>query len=335
VPKPAFERRLEALHALRSAPDSPATSARLREALNDRNNYLVGRAAELVAELKLDELIPELLAAFDRFFVDPVASDPHCLAKNAIANALRDLGHHGAPAFLRGIAHVQLEPTWGGRADTAAPLRATCALALADCILDDLEILTHLTDALADPDKLVRMNAAIAVEQLGRPEGALLLRLKLLTGDAEPDVLGQCCASLLSLAPQGALSFISRFLKSPDESVQFEAASALAQARDPEAIAILKEFWLESHLPLDLRQALLINLGASPIPESAEFLLSLVEHEPINVAASAITALANSRFRSDVYPRLSASVAGRDSSQLKSLFEQQFGHPQSAEPGQR
>ena len=179
LPKPAFERRLEALQALRSAGDSASAREPLRQALNDRNNYLVSRAAEIVAELKLEELMPELLGAFDRFFVDPGASDPHCLAKNAIAKALRDLGHHGAPAYLRGIVHVQLEPTWGGRADTAATLRATCALALTDCVLDHLEILTYLTDALADSEKLVRINAAIAIEQLGRPEGALLVAIGL------------------------------------------------------------------------------------------------------------------------------------------------------------
>jgi HEAT repeat protein len=325
LPKQAFERRLEALQVLRSAGDPASAREPLRRALNDKNNYLVSRAAEIVAELKLEELILALLGAFDRFFVDPATSDPHCLAKNAIAQALRALGHHGAPAYLRGIVHVQPEPAWGGRADTAAALRATCALALTDCILDGLEILTYLTDALADPDKLVRINAAIAIEQLGRPEGALLLRLKVFMGDTDSEVLGQCFASLLSLAPEGTLSFISRFLKSPDEPVQFEAASALAQARDPHAIAILKEFWQESHLPLDLRQALLINLGASPIPESAEFLLSIVVHEPTNLAASAIAALATSRFHADIQPRLSVAVDARDSSQLNSLFEQQFG----------
>ncbi len=206
------------------------------------------------------------------------------------------------PAFERRLEALQALRSARDSASTCAPLR----------------------EALNDPDKLVRVNAAMAIEQLGRPEGALLLRLKLLTGDAEPEVLGQCFASLLSLAPEGTLSFISRFLKSPRESVQFEAASALAQARDPHAIAILKAFWPESQLPLDLRQALLINLGASPIPESAEFLLALVEDEPINLAASALTALTTSRFRADIQPRLSAAVAARDSSQLKSLFEQQF-----------
>src|SRR5437660_1777534 len=212
--KQAFNARLDALEALRTHPDAEAARDQLRKALKDRNNYLVARAAEISAALHRDDLIPDLLAAYDRFFVDPVKSDPHCLAKSALATALRQLGHHGAPAYLRGISHVQLEPAWGGRADTAATLRGTCALALTDCPLDDLEILTYLADVLGDPDRTARIDAAMAIEQLNRPEGALLLRLKVLVGDSDPEVLGQCFTSMLSLAPIGVVAFISRFLKS-------------------------------------------------------------------------------------------------------------------------
>ena len=125
----ALDKKVACLHALRSAGDRAAAHEPLRRALNDRNNYIVGRAAAIIGELRLEELIPDLLVAFDRFFEEPVKADPQCLAKNAIAQALKDLGHHAAAAYVRGIVHVQLEPTWGGRADSAAALRGTCALA--------------------------------------------------------------------------------------------------------------------------------------------------------------------------------------------------------------
>jgi hypothetical protein len=111
--RPLFERRIEALEALRSATDSAVALEQLRKGLNYRNNYLVSRAAALAADLRLRELIPDLLAAFDRFFVDPVRLDPQCLAKGAMVKALKDLGHRGAQAYLRGIVHIQLEPAWG------------------------------------------------------------------------------------------------------------------------------------------------------------------------------------------------------------------------------
>ena len=316
----AYRQKLSALDALRTAPELNARE-QLRKALKDRNNYVVARAANVCADLHLDDLIQDLLVAFERFFVEPVKSDPQCLAKNALAAALRSLGHHGADAYLRGIGYVQLEPAWGGRADTAALLRGTCALALSECPIDDLEILTYLVDALADADRGVRVDAARAVEQVNRPEGALLLRLKLLIGDADPTVTGQCMESMLNLAPESAVSFISRFLSSNNPDVQLEAASALAQCRDARAIAILGEFWQNPLLAADLRQALLMSLGASPQPESADFLLEVVRREPIALATSALKALANSRFRSDARERATRVLAERDSRELFALAD--------------
>ena len=323
--KAAFEARLS---TLRSNPHD----AELRKALRDRNSYLVARTAEIISDLHRDELIPDLLGAFDRLFIDAARSDPQCLAKTAIANALRSLGHHGAPAFVRGIHHVQLEPAWGGRADTAAGLRGACALALTDCMLDggDLEILTYLADALADPDKTVRIDAAMAIEQLNRPEGAVLLRLKALIGDADPDVMGQCFSSMLSLAPHGVVAFISRFLKSSSEDIQLEAASALAQCRDPEAVAVLRDFWQEPLLPSDVRQALLINLGASPLREAADFLLEIVANDAIALAVTALSALGTSRFHHELRSRLAETVTTRDSTQLRVAFAEKFDQPGSS-----
>ncbi len=207
--KQAFEKKIEALEALRSASDPAAVPGELRKALRDRNNYLVSKAAELASDLKQDDLIPELITAFDRFMTDPVKSDPQCWAKNAIAKALKNLGHRDAPVFLRGIAHVQPEPVWGGQADSAGTLRGTCALALVDCRLDELEILTHLTDRLADKEMPVRVDAALAIAQFARPEGVLPLRLKAWLGDDEPEVIGQCFTSLMALDSRAALGLIA------------------------------------------------------------------------------------------------------------------------------
>jgi len=329
--KRTFDRKIEELEALRSAADLASTREQLGKALRDRNNYLVAKGASIAAELNLEDLIPDLLAAYERFFVDPAKTDPQCLAKNGLAKALKALGHRDAQAYLRGIVHVQLEPAWGGRADTAADLRGTCALALTDCRLDDIEILTYLADGLADPETVVRINSASAIQQLNRPEGAVPLRLKLLIGDSEPDVVGQCFASLLSLAPPGTVAFIRRFLQSADASIQLEAASALAQSRDPDAIDAIKEFWEQPLLSLELRRLVLINLGASPVAAAAEFLLAVIAGESAELAATAIAALATSRFQAEVHARVVALVEGGDNAELKRVFRQKWGD-QSSRP---
>jgi HEAT repeat protein len=324
MPNQAFKQKLAELDSLRSASGSDSATDALRKGLRDRNNYVVARAASVCADLRLDALIPDLLAAFDRFFLDPAKSDPRCSAKHAIASALRSLGHHGAEVYQRGIVHVQLEPAWGGRADTAAGLRGTCALALSECPIDDLEILTYLADALADAEHVVRADAARAIEQLNRPEGALLLRMRLLIGDAESSVMAQCFGSMLNLAPESGVSFVRRFLDSPGEDVRIEAASALAQARDAHAIAILREFWQGPIVSRDVRQAILINLGASPLAEALDFLLAVVETEPVALAAIAVEAVANSRFRGEARERLEVILDSRDSQELHTIFSRHF-----------
>ncbi len=130
--KKNFEIQLAAVEALRQLPTEDCT-APLRTALRQRNNYIVAKAADLVAQRRIEELLPDLLAAFDRFFEDAVKSDPQCWAKNSLSRALAALELQEPAPFLRGMRHVQMEPVWGKSSDTAGGLRGICALALVQC----------------------------------------------------------------------------------------------------------------------------------------------------------------------------------------------------------
>jgi len=323
VAKQAFETKLAELEALRRAPDPAAVRDALGKALKDRNNYLVSKAAAIAGDLRIEELMDDLIAAFDRFLVDPVKSDPQCWAKSAIAKALKDLGCRQAGVFLRGIDHVQLERVYGGTADSAAALRGACTLALVDCQIDEHEILTHFADRLADKEKPVRLDAALAIAQLGREEGALLLRMKLLMGDEEPEVLGQGFSSLLSLTPASALPFTEKFLAHDEEDVRAEAAAALAASREAEAIEILKRFW-KGRVPAQTRRAILIALGASPLKQAAEFLLSVLSEDSKELAASALESLASSRFRAELRDQAKAAVEATEDAGLIREFGRRF-----------
>ena len=151
--KRAFDEQLAALDGLKLLPPEECV-APLRKALQHRNNFVVSKAADLARTLGLPQLIPDLLTAFNRFFDDPVKNDPQCWAKNAISRALADLEHQEAASYLRGLHFIQHEPVWGGSSDTAATLRATCALALVQCrSLTEAELLRHFVDLLADKEK--------------------------------------------------------------------------------------------------------------------------------------------------------------------------------------
>src|SRR5580658_5834311 len=130
--KRKFDEQIAALDALRQQPEDSRTQP-LRKALKGKNNFIAAKAADLIREFNLPELIPDLLTAFDHFLEDPEKTDPQCWAKNAISRALATLEHQDAEVFLRGMRHIQMEPVWGGRSDTAGTLRATCALALVQC----------------------------------------------------------------------------------------------------------------------------------------------------------------------------------------------------------
>jgi HEAT repeat protein len=150
-------------------------------------------------------------------------------------------------------------------------------------------MLTHLAEALADPEKAVRVDAAVALSRAGIPEAAPLLRFKALSGDPEAEVIGQCLHSILQMAPKDAVPFAARFLTHhhPDD-IRAEAASALAQSHEPSAIEALKQM-SRAILSPELRQALLTFLAASPQREASEFLLSLGTKE-------AMEALKSSRY---------------------------------------
>ena len=142
-----FDREVAELEALKDAILDPEAVQKLRKALNHRNNFVVSKAAKLIEANELSALLPEVLAAYDRFFVDAEKTDPQCWAKNALVKALVKLEHRDKEAYLRGLRHHQMEGTWGGTSDTAGTLRGACAHALVDCPgISDQELLSTLLE---------------------------------------------------------------------------------------------------------------------------------------------------------------------------------------------
>jgi HEAT repeat protein len=318
VGKQAFDKKLEEIEALRSDPGG------LRKALKDRNNFLVSKAAAIAGQQGLKALIPDLAGAFDRFMTNPVKSDPKCWGKTAIAKALKDLEHDDAVLFMRGLKHIQMEPSYIRPEDSAITLRGTCAMALVACPLPRVEILTCLIDALgADPEKAVRMDAARAIAQIAGPDSILLLRLKALAGDKEPGVTGQCFVSLLEIFPSEQLPFVAGFLNAADADVRLEAAAALGECHEPDATRLLIENYQTNPDP-EMKRAILLSLSASRQTAAAEFLLSVITEGRQEHAAIAIQSLAAGRFRDEYRDRVHTALAARDNPKLLASFEKEF-----------
>jgi HEAT repeat protein len=314
--KRSFEEQLAALDALRQQAPEDCVEP-LRKALAHRNNFVVGKAAGLVREFQLEQLIPELLTAFDRFMLcsgkdDPVKSDPQCWAKNALSRSLAAFEYQDAAVFLRGMKHIQLELVWGGTSDTAGTLRATCALALVQCrSLLDADLLTHLVELLADKDKSVRVEIVRAIEQVGSPSAALLLRLRALLGSGvnpeEPEVLGACYSGILRLEGISAIPWVSRFLATADDSAA-EAALAIAGTHSAQGFKVLRERLAKESDPW-FCSVLLSAIALTRQDEAIEFLLDTVRTESLQ-AEAATEAILRAMPSDKITKRLEDLVAG-------------------------
>ena len=306
----ALEERLAALSELRSDPTSSTAIEKLRKALASKVSHLVAKAAQIVGESEIDQLIPELVDAFDRFMTHPTKSDKGCGAKAAIAHALYQVGYDREGVYLRGIHHVQMEPVYGGSVDTAAVLRGSSALGLVR--MNYPQVIIELAHLLADDQATARVAATRAIAYAQRAEeGVPLLRFKILGGDEDSQVLCECFEALLKLAPSSSLPFVAKYLDHRDPEMSEAAVMALGQSRLKDAFDILKRWWQESSDPV-LRRTALTAIAMLRHEAAIEFLLSLVAGDSESVAGDALTALAMYRHDEGLRRRVEQTADRRD-----------------------
>lgn len=326
-PSRGFDKELAELEALGvalrtdGAPSSDQVE-KLRSALAHRNNFLVAKAAKLIAEAELTALVPEVLAAFDRFFIDAAKSDPKCWAKDALSKALVKLEHRSKDAYLCGVRHHQMEASWGPPVDSAATLRATCAHALVDCPgISDAELLTVLLEPLTDADKTVRIEAARAIAEVGGVSAALILRLRALLGKLEPEVevTGAVFSALLSLEGENAIALVAGFLMDGD-NLAAEAAFALADLRTSQALAALIDR-LRTGADVWFTSVLLSAIALTRLPQAFDYLIALIAQDAPQ-APAAIEAIGRSSPNAELVARVELAVHQADSSRLQKAMRE-------------
>jgi HEAT repeat protein len=332
-PQRSFDAELAALESLKDAPLDAAAIERLRKALTHRNNFVVSKAARLVAENEIHALLPDVLAAYDRFFADAEKADPQCWAKNELVHALVNLDHREKEAYLRGLRHHQMEGTWGGVTDTAGALRAACAHALVTCPgLPDHELLCILLELFADKDKSVRIEAARAIGNAGGPGAALIFRLRILLARDEPEaeVIGACFSALLSLEGARAIEFVARHLEGGDD-LAGEAAFALSETHAPEALAaLIARRGAGARAGLDdwFGSVLLSAIALCRLPEAVEYLVGIIARDE-REAAAAIEAIARTAPNDEMRARVEQAVRKAENPRLEAALRRHFGSERS------
>jgi HEAT repeat protein len=319
----AFDEQMEALEALSGRPLDPEGAALVRKSLSNRNNFLVAKAARLAEDNNLAVLVPDLIAAFHRFFVNAEKSDPQCWAKNALSRALQKLECRDKDLFLRGLHHHQMEPVWGGRSDTAGTLRGNCAHALVACEgIDNGELLLLLIDLLADSDKSVRAEAIRAIAQIG-DLAIPVLRLRALIPGEDPEVLSACFRALLDLDRAAGIPFVARFLDAADDTAA-EAAFSIAETHAAQALDALLDLHRNPvRRPADpwFTGVLLSAIALTRLSSATDYLIGLIERED-REAPIAIEALAKLSPNAELAGRLAKAVQDVGSPRLSKTLRE-------------
>jgi HEAT repeat protein len=302
------EAKLDALNAL-DLDDRRLLNESIGKALQDKNYRVVGKAASIAADRQLHERIADLLAAYPRFLQDPVKRDPNCIAKKAIARALVALECRDTQFYLEGICYVQMEPVWGGTADTAADVRGSCAMGLVSSGYP--RAVPELAVLLADTDVRAR-EAAVRAISCGFPrEAEALLRFKVLIGDEHPEVLSECFTALLAIAPEECMALVASNLSHPNDAVRDFAALALGESRHPLALQYLRDRWDGVLVSAEMRAVLIRAAAVHRTDAAFDWLLSIIEEGPKKQAEVAVDALSVYERNTKLAERVKAALAKR------------------------
>jgi HEAT repeat protein len=316
----SVDEKLAAIRRLRDLEESPELMDALRPALRDRSNLIVAAAATIAGERKHISLSNDLETAFARFMVDPERTDKLCRAKVAIIQGLNNLEHDQPELFLAGASHVQWEPVWGGREDTAAPLRAASLIGLAR--IGYRGLLSLLVDSLVDSCKEVRIAAVQVLGEQASESANLLLRLKARTGDSEPDVVSECLLALLQTSPEENLSIAAQVLASADGAMTEAAILALGRSRLTGAFNLLQSYWQKHRVTAN--ETIYLAIAMLRLPIANEFLLELVANKLEGIALLALSALMIYRHDPSLRQQIAAALDRSGNHNLRIKFEQQL-----------
>jgi HEAT repeat protein len=317
----SFEEKLARLKELEDCPNPGDAVPEIRQALSSASSAVAARAARAAAKLELCDLTPELIAVFDRCLQYPVVADPGCRAKIAVIEALSALDYSEPEVFLRGIRHVQMEPSYGPPVDTADHLRAACAFGLYR--LGYPELLYEMVSLLMDREPVARRAAIKVLTELGQESSALLLRSKILQGDKEPEILGDCFNGLMAIAPARSLEFVGRFLLAEDPAIAEEAALAIGNSRLRQAFMLLGDFRDRSVRP-GFKRMLLLPLALTRCEEAFTLLLGVVQDEHPETAAAAVRALSIYSDNPERRERIQEAVWARNEPAVSAAYQKEI-----------
>ncbi len=287
---------------------TPEGQKQMAKALAAKSNRVVAKAARIAGEAQWTELTDDLAAAFDRLLHRGSEIDKGCAGMIAIARALFNMDYDGEKLYLNGMRHVQMEPGWGGPSDTAAELRAICAMGLANTRFPGK--LRAFVELLVDREWQARAGAVRALAAAGSDAALLLLRFKALSGDREPEVLADCFTGLLGAEGGEAVPFVASFADSRDKEIREAAILALGASRRADAIEWLQHRFGEI-ATAETRRCILLSLATSRTETAVEFLCGLIRDGSATVSEFSVAAIEINRGDRAIQERVERALRER------------------------
>jgi hypothetical protein len=284
--------------------------AEFTKALAAKSNLVVAKAARLAGTAQWTDLAPAMEAAFDRMMAKGAAADKACAAMIAIARALVAMEHDAPELYRRGMQYIQIEGSYGPPIDTAAELREVCAMGLANSAWPHK--LRDLIPLLGDGEWRVRAGAIQAVAVVGGEAASLLLRFKMIAGDADAEVMSECYAAILDLEGAEGVRLVAQAASSRRPEFREAAILALGASRRADAVEWLKEKF-QSTADREGRRSILLALSTSRVEAAIDFLLKLVRSGGGAASAQAEEALAIHARDEVLRARVDEAIRSRES----------------------
>lgn len=315
------EEQLAELNRLDALDDKQAITQAVSQALNSKSCRVIAKAAKVCEEKLLYALENELITSYQRLLRQ---KDPNCLAKSAIMRALVAQDCHDVDFYLAGLRYVQNEPGWGGPTDSAVDIRCSSAMGLVSTTYP--RAMVELLTLLNDPEPNARIGAARAIRYGLRYEATLVFKQKLLCGDEEPEVLGECMSGLLTVDPDYSLPFAATYLDSSDDLLFELAALTLGDSRLDEALEILQAAWEHTFaIHAERRRALFKAITLHRSDAALDWLLGKLEQADAGLLETGIELLAVYKNKQTVKDSMEGIVAGSGNRRHHALYREYWG----------
>lgn len=297
---------------LRRIDDPRALCAAVTKLLGQKSSFVVSRVADLAAERSVREALPVIVERLDRVLKESPADDVGAAAALSLVKALivLEAGYEAEEVALRASKHTRWEKVMGGSVEVAGGVRGNAAILLA--AMGSTQAIRVATELLAEPDQRpprertswpVRSDAARAMTMIGSDGASAVLRFRLLIGDAEPNVLSDCLAGLLTIERDAAIPLAQQMLDDGRDEYAEAAVLALGNWRDPRAFDQLRSR-ADRFLSSGSQELYLASIAMTRQPKAIDYLIELATTGNASLKRAAMKALEPLRLLPGVAERL-------------------------------